>query len=507
MTFNSSSERLISLLFGGLLDRCTLDRRAEVLLLNYKNNSLSHINGVSYFKVISNIDTSRISSGPVRLCLCLMDNGPNCSNSSLRIRVMKGELFNISLVAVDQVNKTVNNVMVHSLLKYTESGFNPGQLTQMTRHDCTKLQFNIFSPHRFEELTLYPEGPCRNSSRSQLRVNIIFLPCNCPIIGFAPKQNESTTCDCICDPRMSPYIVGDDCDYQSRSLTRRSKFWISYVTHYAGNFSGFVIYPHCPFDYCQKDKIIHINLNRGNGIDDTLCAYNRSGILCGKCLPGLSLSLGSSKCLLCSKSWYKMFSAILIAALLAGVVLVVVLMTVATGTLNGITFYANVLGATSGTGLSNRIPSILISWLNLEIGFDVCFFEGMDTYWKTWLQLAFPSYVILLVILIIVVSEHSVRFSQLIARKNPVVTLGTLILLSYTTILQTTITALALAKVKYPDGSSQWGWFTDAVCQKQTHCTHCRSYYHPHVGCGLHISSLLLAVDPSSTKHNPFQVG
>ena len=178
-----------------------------------------------------------------------------------------------------------------------------------------------------------------------------------------------------------------------------------------------------------------------------------------------------------------MFSVILVAGLLAGVVLVVVLMTlnltVAIGTLNGIIFYANVLGATSGTGLSNRIPSILISWLNLEIGLDVCFFEGMDMYWKTWLQLAFPSYVILLVVLIVIVSEHSVKFSQLLARKNPVATLDTLILLSYTTLLQTAITALSLAKLEYPDGSSQWVWLADG---------------NVHYGRGKHIALIVVAI-------------
>ena len=140
-----------------------------------------------------------------------------------------------------------------------------------------------------------------------------------------------------------------------------------------------------------------------------------------------------------------MFSVILLVAVLAGVVLVSTLMTlnitVASGTLNGIIFYANVLGATGSSVVSNTISSILISWLNLKIGFDVCFFEGLDMYWKTWLQLAFPSYVILLVILITIVSEYSITLS----------------------------------------------W--------------------PNNGCGLHISSLFLAVDTSSAKHNPFQVG
>ena len=101
--------------------------------------------------------------------------------------------------------------------------------------------------------------------------------------------------------------------------------------------------------------------------------------------------------------------------------------------------------------------------LNLEIGFDVCFFKGMDTYWKTWLQLAFPMYVISLVIMIIIISRYSIRFSMLIAKKNPVATLATLVLLSYTTLLRTIITVLFLAKLVYSDNAHKTVWLPDAA--------------------------------------------
>ena len=79
---------------------------------------------------------------------------------------------------------------------------------------------------------------------------------------------------------------------------------------------------------------------------------------------------------------------------------------------------------------------VAVSWLNLEVELEVCFFEEVDTYWKTWLQLAFPMYVISLVAIVIIVR---MRFSCLISRRNPVATLAKLILLSYTKFLQTVI--------------------------------------------------------------------
>ena len=44
-----------------------------------------------------------------------------------------------------------------------------------------------------------------------------------------------------------------------------------------------------------------------------------------------------------------------------------------------------------------NLVTVFVSLLNLELGVDTCYFPGMDAYVKTWLQLAFPAYVILLV--------------------------------------------------------------------------------------------------------------
>ena len=452
--------------FGGLLDRCTLDPRAEINV-KYKPHRVL-INGVTYLKIISNINsTNRIGSAPLALCLCTPDNQKNCSYEAHTIKVQKGETFNVSLVAVNQVNHTLNNVMVYSSLRYPESGLGNGQLTQKTGNDgvCTNLSFSISSPHMHEELFLYPEGPCKNVTKSQKKFNISFLPCSCSKIGFMPEKSSNTSiyCNCICDPSLHPFI--SSCEYQSGRLNRSGNPWVAYVTHDV-NPKGYIIYRFCPLEYCIPN--VPVNLNEANGSDDAQCAEHRSGLLCGVCQPGLSLSLGSSHCLKCPKAWYRRSLAVLAFSLLAGIALVTMLMllnlTVAVGTLNGIIFYANVIGANGGTMIPSHPKhfSTFISWLNLEVGFDMCYVEGMDTYWKTWLQLAFPSYVILLVVMVIFIGKHSMKFSRLIAKRNPVATLATLILISYTMFLRTTIAALSFAELNYPDGSSRWLWLPDA---------------------------------------------
>ena len=135
-----------------------------------------------------------------------------------------------------------------------------------------------------------------------------------------------------------------------------------------------------------------MNLNTQKGVD-AQCAQFRTGTLCGACQSNFSLSLGSSRCIDCPGYWPAVLVLIIIAAIFGGIMLVALILllnlTVAAGTLNGIIFYANIVNANIQTFFPSFQPSffsVFISWLNLDIGLDTCFSEGMDSYLKTWLQ-------------------------------------------------------------------------------------------------------------------------
>ncbi len=470
----SGNNSASSLIFGGLLDRCVPDpRRAEILTSGYIHKK---INGFTYLKLISDIvDPEMLSSLPVRLCFCTPEGKSNCSYKPPVIYRMRGEMFNVSLVAVDHVNHSIAKVAIHSYLDYTRSSLGEGQSLQVTQDACTNLTFSIRSYYHSEELILYPEGPCRNAKGSLSRVSVKFTQCRCPI-GFQYQKNHKDDCGRVCDVRLSPYFTEaeNNCNLETESLIKQGNFWIDFING-TNNSSGFLKHPYCPLDYCLPPTTkVFINLNLVNG-SDAQCANNRSGLLCSRCQPGLSLSLGSSRCVPCSTSQYKGYVLVILIAMIAGICLVSFLMilnmTVASGTLNGLIFYINIIGVNGspfffGLSPSTRYYSILVSWLNLEVGFDVCFFDGMDTYWKTWLQLAFPMYIIILVVLVIIISEKSMRFSRLIGRVNPVATLATLILLSYTKFLQTTITSLSFTQLDDPGGGSPMRvWLPDATVE------------------------------------------
>ena len=411
-----------SCLFGGVLDRCTVSTLGET----YEEHTLSSAglpDGIKYLKIVSNIHSLKsISSDPVLVCFC---NGgqPDCNYQPPLIKLKKGEMFTVQLVAVDQVNNTVSNVSIRSTFNSVEGGFGEGQLIQQTADSCTNLTFNVFSPQDYETLIMYAEGPCKDAKLSRRSVEIKFDPCSCPI-GLQPiKEVERTNCKCECDKKLDEYITR--CDPQTGTLERDGDFWIMYVNDTNKSLSDYVIHPHCPFDYCKPaGSKVEINLHISHGTD-TQCANNRSGALCGSCLPGLSLSIGSSRCILCPSYWPAVFVTVLIAAFLAGIVLVALLLvlnlTVAVGTLNGIIFYANVVAVSSSTFLPISRPNfatVFISWLNLDLGLDACLFEGTNVSGDPKINLLIIGTVIVCILLLTIIIATKNRVQKM-DHRNP----------------------------------------------------------------------------------------
>lgn len=460
-------------LFGGLLDQCTINPLAELDIHHSNVDSEDFLNetvvteGLEYLQMMSNMQDSDINSPPVRVCFCR--NGlPDCNYQPDPIPIKKGQVkrIHLSLAVLDQLNRPLEKATIYNRLS---SGLDVCQyhVEKTTDGNCSVINFAAAANNETEELILFTDGPCKDKTDCQCRVKLeVFCP-HCPI-GFQLAGDEG--CRCECDSKLKPFV--SECLLQNQSVVRKQNCWITSIgTSNATINKQYLVYPHCPLDYChppRSDSKVEINLNLPNG-SDAQCANGRSGLLCGTCLPGLSLSLGSSRCIPCPTLWPVHLGAIILGALIAGILLVALVLvlnlTVAIGTLNGIIFYANIVVANSNTFLPfsrPNFPTVFISWLNLDIGFDICFFDGLNSFWKTLLQLVFPAYIILLVILITVISEFSPRFAKLIGKRNPVATLATLILLSYAKILHSIVASLSFATLTYPDGSHSKVWLPNA---------------------------------------------
>ena len=256
---------------------------------------------------------------------------------------------------------------------------------------------------------------------------------------------SKSTQSCVCDPKLQRYTNSCTITNGLGQITRdeSKQFWVGYDNQS----DELILHPQCPFDYCVNDTVV-FPLNN----TDIQCANNRSGFLCGRCRESYSLVLGSSHCKQCTNSHL----VLLIPFAVMGVALVFLLfvckLTVATGMLSGLVFYANIVGVNRTIFLpvkSTCAFSIFIAWLNFDFGIETCFYDGMDAYSKTWLQFVFPVYIWVLVGLMILVSQFSHRFARLLGN-NPVSVLATLILLSFTKILRTLITVFYLTYLEYP---------------------------------------------------------
>ena len=439
-------------LYGGLFDRCT--PISGVLTFDQKLGSVEYLLTFSNIKTVS----LSVSSQPVRVCFC-RNNRLDCDYQPSQRNVTKGQQFVIELVAVDQVNNTLA-ASINALTSSPESRVGLGQQSQQAQNICTILTYEVYSTKPSEELILYADGPCQNANLSSRSIRIHFLPCSCQA-GFMASLQNKWGCECICHKQLQPYLKG--CNSSTSRLVRNSHAWMDIVSN--NNVTeGYLVHRHCPYDYClPSSSLVAINLNVEGGAD-VQCAFNRSGMLCGSCKPPLSLALGSSKCLQCSNYWL----LLLIPFCLAGIALVVLLLildiNVSKGTLNSVVFYSNTVVANRAILIpleKYNFLAMFISWLSLDLGIETCFANGLDTYSKTWLQFIFPTYIFIIVFVIIVICQHSQKLSNLLGGHNPIATLATLVWLSNAKYFRTILSIVSFTHLKYPNNKTVSLWFPD----------------------------------------------
>ena len=284
-------------------------------------------------------------------------------------------------------------------------------------------------------------------------VEVDLLPCP---VGFQLVSGR-----CVCHQILQDNIHSCSFSNGTALILRPAPYWIGLPND---TNSSILIHPHCPYDYCQSGDI-NITAESTN----TQCQYQRSGVLYGSCREGLSIILGSSECKKCSNIY--LFSINVFSLMGVALVTLVTLlnMTVSVGTLNGLILLANILQANKTSFLPPTTPhtsalfavlSAFIAWLNLDLGIPMCFFDGLTTYVKTWLQFVLPLYILALVGALIIASKCSTRVTRLLGT-NAVSVLATLVLLSYTKILRILITAFSFTIVTGSQGYHSVVWLAD----------------------------------------------
>ena len=405
-----------------------------------------------------NSNKERLSEGstnPFRVCMCV-NSSPNCKIKEKRFHPIPGQLFKIDVVAIGQWNGVVPANIQIKLNETSNATVEDNEYIQSAERNCTTLTYTLKFIKQYEIMDLQVVTTNRNPHK-EVNLKILLLFRNCSL-GFTFNSKTST---CICSKVLTDH--GIKCDIETLKVIRPSPKWINatYEHLLPSDQSGVIVHDHCPYDYCKEFATQSLNLS----YPDQQCALHRSGTLCGGCRTNYSQALGTSKCKICTNSRLPLIPFLFA---LAGAALVVCLallnMTVTVGTINGLIFYANIVKATDAfffpqLALESAF-SIFIAWFNLDIGIETCFYNGLDAYTKTWLQFAFPLYIWLIVIVIIITAHHSTKISKLVG-KNPVQVLATLFLLSYAKMLRTIITIFSSTTLTYPDGYVKRVWLYD----------------------------------------------
>ena len=320
---NDSAEREGNFMFGGLMDRCTF--RYHYYYSHDIGNAISIYPG-------SRPTANDITSEPYSLCLCTKFSHYSFCIVKSNARYFKVEVYSGQKIIVPLLAKTQysNTAAVVTAITSSTARLETYQTSQPLPYYCIPLSYTVYSNESHEQVVLYPDGPCKDTGEARVVIDVNLLPCP---DGFTQSGEI-----CTCEDRLHDYPVNctiADTPYLTK--TTGLDFWMG-VSYTNNTYQGLVLCKSCPTEYCKKGAV---NVSIDN--PDMQCDLNRTGLLCGACAANHSLTLGSSKCQVCHNTYL----ALLLPFAAAGVALVVFLtslrLTVATGTLNSVILYANIL--------------------------------------------------------------------------------------------------------------------------------------------------------------------
>ena len=458
-----------SALYGGLIDRCLLfDKPGQ----NYTHNTPGRIFNATFHIHTQEGDLTVISSDPTHVGFCEVNSTSttedlirNCPQT-ITVEVMPGSIFHISAIIMGQRHGLVAGTVDVNCIR--ENCFIPDHYYSQSinkESNRTKLTYSVI-PCKGRNVTLelvtddyYYGYPTYRYQPSYINVTIKKCP-----LGFR-EENRQCSCAFLKDKLIT-------CNITRQTLNRSNTGWIGYKEQPPHDTTDIINPPYCPLGYCLN-KAVAIKTTPEHFDQDVQCAIHRTGLLCGRCKANYSLGFGSSQCLphCSSELQFLRVIVLIVVCAVAGILLVVLLtllnLTVAEGTLNGLIFYANVIQVNNDLFFPPethaRLWTAFIAWLNLDFGVTVCFYDGMDAYAKTWLQFIFPLYIWLISGGIVYFSWKYKRVAQSMG-KNAVKVLATLFLLSFGKLIRTAIAALTFTNVKSIDGSINISvWLQDAT--------------------------------------------
>ncbi len=437
------------------------------------------------------LSRSSVSSSPRRVCVC--ENGePKCTDMEhiyIKKSITSGEIVSIEVMLVGyDFGTTIGGVFATEVHTAAENGaainsLGKGEEIQHldTKKFCTTVNYSvrgktsttprfILTSNNLNAETImslidfeFTKESIKKSIQEfdqfgVIRTNLLYTPIfmsidilPCPM-GL---EMDNITGVCNCRTELVTQGITRKCTVENgrTMITRTERNWLRI---HNDSYHGLVFEyaRRCLYAYCNS---IAVDIDPSD--PDSQCAGNHSGVLCGGCQEGLSLAIGSARCIDCHDNSHLALILVFIPLGLVLVLLIWILdLTITRGTINGLLFYANVVSINGeiffveNTGLDDtlnrclQIAKLFIDWCNLDFGIESCFIYRLNAMGKIWLQFLFPLYVWTLAGLIIVVCKYSTRLTKLFG-SNSVSVLITLFLVAYMKLVQIIIAVFAYADI------------------------------------------------------------
>ncbi len=423
---NNSAGIAGSSIYGGNIERCHTYH-----IFSYDNISKGFNYSLNIAEAIFKFDTGsfsdHISSDAYKVILC--DN-----NDSLPYAI-PGKRFTVSVRSVGQLNGPSMGVVTGKLSKDSnETRLNPvGYYNPTTK--CNDLSMILTSTNTnrnyYSAVLKVQQNKQESIYGPRMNVNLNISVKSCPW-GFQLNLKSG-----ICECHSSLVHTHIHCFLDDLIIQKDSFFtWLGCKSG-SSCMNGSLLYAHCSqVSYCNK----YFNVSANNTHHQ--CQTGRTGIACGSCSTNFSAVFGSSKCKRCSNSYLSLLSLYLIAPIILLILISKLDITIANGTVYGFLFYVgsieiykNLFEYDINGKWYYLALSYVISWLNLNVGREVCFFNGMTTYHKIWLEFVFIFYIWILEAFIVYLCRKYTVFTRMCGNNISKV-LSTVL---YMTILKTAV--------------------------------------------------------------------
>ncbi len=368
--------------------------------------------------------------------------------------VSPGQVFNITLVAEDNFQQIVSNVISSfvetnrlELFRNVTPNIGTNNLGLLRDNVPTELSLSVSGMEGRNVSVVIFSTDLIGRARTEITVNL--GQCG---QGFA-FNTESLTCVCIEELET----LGISCETDNQILTSPRNLWV-------GPVDGILGVAECPLLYCEFNVI---PISQGADFD-VQCDSRlfRRGVVCGDCQEGRSFVLGTSRCMECSNISVFLFPMFLILGFILTLVIYYLDMSIALGLLNGAIFFSNLVTIygeflfPGSLGGANFI--FIVSFLSLNFGIESCLYNGMRGLDRIWWQLSFPLYLLVLMIFIVCLARtkylRGVKYND---RLSPARAFTTLLILCYVSVLQVSAQLFGFITVQAIDGSSSTRWILE----------------------------------------------